>query len=479
MTRFLSAIIVAALSGLALAGPQTPPPDFPETPPMAPPLEPPSLPSAFSQKLANGMEVVVVTSDEIPWVSASWYLLGGAKYDPPGIDGVAATTAELLRQGTEKHTGDELAELLDYHAIKLSGSAGYNTTSVYVGSLDKDVDLAVRCLAEVVRTPVFPPKEVKRHIAQTVNNLKVAERHGKYWADREFRKRIYGKHFLARKSDGTSQTLPKIQRTDLVEFHRKHYLPNSSILIFSGAIDSTKAVALAEKYFGDWDPGQMPGCDVAPIPEPSATHIYLVDRPDATESQIRIGQLGYRRTDPQYVPGQVFNQVFGGAFNSRLNATVRIKEGLTYGAHGGFSAGKEPGRLLAATSTKNETTAEAVKAVMSVIQSMPTEPPTTEELSDAQSYITGRFGLSLETPQQVAGKVFSLKYYDLPRDYYETYLKQINTLTAQDIISFAKKAVDLGRLTVVVVGKADEIKETLSEIAPVTVVKPETNASVD
>jgi len=479
MTRFMSIIIVAVVGGVALAGGVTPPADFPDSPPMAPPLEPPDLPPAFSQKLANGMEVVVVSNDEVPWVSASWYLLAGAKYDPPGMDGVASNTAQLLRQGTEKHTGDELSELLDYHAISLSGYAGHNTTSVYVGSLDKEVDLSVQCLAEVVRTPVFPEKEVKRQIAQTVNGLKVAERQGSYWADREFRKRIYGDHFMARQAEGTSQTLPEIKRTDLVEFHRKHYLPNESILIFSGAIDSDKAVSLAEKYFGDWEAGKMPECEVAAIPEPSATHIYIVDRPDATQSQIRVGQLGYRRTDPQYVPGEIFNQVFGGSFNSRLNAKVRVEKGLTYGAGGGFSTGKEPGRLLGSTFTKNESTAEAVKAVMGVVESMLTEPPTTEELSDGQSYITGKFGLSLETPQEVAGKVFDLKYYGLPDDYYETYLKQINALTAEDVVTFAKKTVDLSKLTVVVVGKAEEIKDSLSELAPVTVITPESDVPVD
>ena len=107
MIRIMSIALVACICATAWAGPVTPPEDFPESPPMAPPLEPPSLPPTFSQKLANGMEVVVVSNDEIPWVSTSWYLLAGAKYDPPEKDGTAAATADLLRQGTEKHTGND------------------------------------------------------------------------------------------------------------------------------------------------------------------------------------------------------------------------------------------------------------------------------------------------------------------------------------------------------------------------------------
>jgi zinc protease len=463
------------LCGVVHGGPVAPPAEFPDQPPQAPPLQPATLPPAFSEKLDNGMEVLVISNDEIPWVAVRWYLLAGAKFDPPEKSGLAATTAALLRQGTAEHTGDELAELLDFHAISLSGYAGHEITAVSAGSLAKEVGRAVQYLAEVIRKPAFPNKEFKRHVAQQVNVMKVDEADGRYWADREFRKRVYGHHFLGRLSNGTSQSLPEVDREDVAKFHQTHYLPNGSMLIFSGAIEAQAAVELAKEHFGDWQPGQTPACDVAAIPERKETHIYLVDRPDATQSQIRVGQIGFRRTDPEYVPAQVFNQVFGG----RLNSTVRVKAGLTYGARGGFQAGKEPGRLLASTFTQNETTTEALKAVLGVVQSMGTEPPTDEELSDAQSFLTGRFGLSLETPQQVAGKVFDLKFYDLPDNYYEGYLKQINQLASSDIISLAQQVVDMGKLAIVIVGNAAEVKAGLEEIAPVTVVQPDTDTSVD
>ena len=472
-------VVLFALTGVSQGGPVTPPAGFPDQPPQAPPLKPSTLPSAYSQTLDNGLEVVVISNDEIPWVSATWYLLAGAKFDPPDKSGLANTTAQLLHQGTQKHTADELAELLDYYAIKLGGSACQEATSVSVGSLAKDVDLAVGFLAEVVRTPVFPEREFKRYVAQLVNVMKIEEADGKYWADREFGKRVYGRHYLGRRSSGTSESMSNLQQQDSVEFHRRHYMPNGSMLIFSGAIEAQAAVKLAEKHLGDWQPGQMPVCQAEPIPERQTTHIYLVDRPDSTQSQIRVGQLGFRRTDPEYVPAQIFNQVFGGSFSSRLNSKVRVEEGLTYGAHGGFTAWKEPGRLAARTFTKNESTAEALKAVMSVLESMPTEPPTEEELSDSQSYLTGRFGLSLETPQQVAAKVFDLKFYGLPDDYYETYLQEINRLTASAITSFAQKAVDMSKLTIVVVGNAAEVRDQLEEIAPVTVVQREGEKSTD
>ncbi len=152
---------------------------------------------------------------------------------------------------------------------------------------------------------------------------------------------------------------------------------------------------------------------------------------------------------------------------------------VTYGAGGGFTAGKERGCLSALTFTKNESTADTVKTVLEVIESMQTEPPTAEELSDAQSYLTGQFGLSLETPKQVAGKVFELKFYGLPDDYYETYLQRVNSLTAEDIVSFARANSDLQRLAIVVVGDASQVEASLAEVAPVTVVKPDVVAAAE
>ncbi len=467
-------VALAPLFGSAVqAQPIEAPPGFPTEAPAAPPLAPSELPTPFSQKLDNGMEVVVVTSDEIPWVSVSWYLLAGAKFDEAGKAGTASETASMLHQGTEDHDDETLAEMLDSHAINLNGSAGHETSVVSAGCLVDHIELAVNTMAEVIRRPIFPEREFRRQISQDLNGLHMAESDGKYWAGREFDKRIYGRHYRANPTEGTTDSLPNITRDDLAAFHKQHYLPNNSILVFSGDIKPEQAMELASKFFGDWSKCEVAVLDVPPPPKLRETRIYLVDRPGSTQSHIRVGQAGYKRTDADYFVGEVFNQVFGGGFNSRLNSTVRIEEGLSYGAGGSFHAGKELGHMMASTFTKNETTADTVKAVLDVIQSMQTDPPTKEELSDSKSYLTGKFALSLETPRQVASKVFNLKFYGLPNNYYETYFKKINSYSSAEVSKFARKRIDAAHLAIIVVGDAAQVKASLEEIAPVTVVKPD------
>jgi len=461
--------------GCAWAGPAIPaPPDFPASPPEAPPLRPAELPPVTSEQLDNGMEVVVISNDEVPWVSATWFLPAGAKFDPPQQSGLAMTTAALLRQGTENYTADALAELLDFHAIKLGGSAGYEKTFVHAGSLARNVGQAVACLADVVRRPVFADRALGRHLEQQINEMKMLETAGCYRADCEFRRRLYGQHYLGRMPEGNSDTLPRIGRGDVVGFHKRHYMPNASVLVFSGAIDSRRALSLAKKHFGDWQPGRMPACPTAAIPPRSQTRIYLVNRPEATQSHIRIGQVGFRRSDPEYLPAQVFNEVLGGSFKGRLHAAIRMKEGLCSDAQGQWLTGRQPGHLRVATATGNETTAETLRTMLRVIRSMATRAPSPEELSDAKSFITGRFGLSLETPQAAAEKVFELKFHGLPHDYFKSYLQQVNSLSSSDVVDFARGTTNLDQLTIVVVGTADEFRDELARIAPVVAVEGQT-----
>ncbi|HEY3244947.1 MAG TPA: pitrilysin family protein [Phycisphaerae bacterium] len=467
------------LCGAALAGKYPEPESFPKEPPVGPLPEVASLPKTHGTKLDNGMEVIVVSNSEIPWVAVSWYSLDGARFDPPAKAGLASTTAAMLRKGTQSHTDGEISELLDWNAVSLSAGADHDTTTVSADGPSKALDVAVRLVAEVARTPVFPAKEFRQHLQQTITGLSVAEGDGGYLADREFRQRIYGTHYLARLPSGTTRTLPAVHRDDCIEFHKTHYMPNRSLLIFSGDVDERRAVDLAKSYFGDWQPGTPAAEPDATIPSAGETHVVLVDRPDSTQSQIRVGQVGFTRSDPRYVLSQVFNQYFGGGFSSRLNRAVRVKEGLTYGAGGGFSAGKQPGTFSLHTFTKNETTAETVRVLLGEVHNALTVPPTTEELDDAKSYMIGRFALSMETPQEVASKVFELKFYGLPDDYFTSFYKQVRASAADDIFGFAQSAILPEKLTIVVVGKAEQVKAPLSEIAPVTVVHPDEEKPAD
>ncbi len=135
------------------------------------------------------------------------------------------------------------------------------------------------------------------------------------------------------REEGTPATVKKLQREDFVKFHDANYAPNQALLGFAGDITPEDAFAIAEKYFGGWPKVDVAAAAAPQTPRPlPASHVWLIDKPDAVQTQIRIGRIAIRRADPDFLPLDVTNHIFGGSYNSRLNTEVRIKKGLTYGA---------------------------------------------------------------------------------------------------------------------------------------------------
>ncbi|GAG13684.1 unnamed protein product, partial [marine sediment metagenome] len=226
-----------------------------------------------------------------------------------------------------------------------------------------------------------------------------------------------------------------------------------------------------ESAFSGWQAsGPKPQIELPPIPEPTATHIYLVDRP-AKQSQIRTGHLGITRAHPDYHTSRVVTSYFGGSFLSRLNEAIRVKRGLTYGARGGFSARRFGGEFRTSTFTKTKSVTEAVQVIFDELKRLQEEPPTQTELDDTKSYVLGSFAGGRETPQQSASELWLIESHGLPVDYSERMLKHVAKTTEDDCVRVAQEQVDASKMVVVVVGPAKRLREDLEQIAPVTIVK--------
>jgi zinc protease len=204
---------------------------------------------------------------------------------------------------------------------------------------------------------------------------------------------------------------------------------------------------------------------------PLDLRITLVDKPGAIQSEIRAAHGGITRSSPLYSSGVVISQVFGGSFSSRLNDVLRVQKGLTYGARGGLSSQRFGGEFRVSTFTKTPTTAETVRALLDEVERMRDEPPSDKELGDAVAYNSGSVAGSLETPQAVAERLWTLELNRLPRDWWTQYLERVTGLSAADVTRAAHDLIDPARLRVVVVGDAEQVRAELEEIAPVDVVR--------
>ena len=447
------------------------PDGFPAEPPAAPAAKLDVTPKFTTKTLPNGLKVVVITKHGVPFVSARLGLQCGAWSEPkPGLANLAM---QMLTKGTAKHDEGQLAVEMETYGISLNGAASLDSSSVEADCMTEHLERAMNLLAEAVLTPTFNEKEFTKLKLQTRAGLAVSEATAEYAAEKALRKQLYGAHPYARTETGESADLDALTAAELKPWWTSIARPDMATLIFSGDIELDRAALLAESALGTWQAeGAKPEFKLAEIPAPQATHIYLVDRPGSVQSQIRVGQLGLTRRSPDFFASTVVSGYFGGAFGSRLNEVIRVKKGLTYGAHGGFSARRFAGDFHVSTFSKNETTAPAVQAVLEEISRLRTEPPTPRELDDQKAYTQGSFVRDRETPQAVANDLWVIETNGLAPDFFSKMMETVAATTADDCAKLAQTAVDPTKLSIIVVGDAKQLKDALEKNAPVTVVQP-------
>jgi zinc protease len=443
--------------------------DWPKEAPIAKVSAAKITPKYSSKKLKNGLKMLVVPNREVPFVSVQLgFLSGGWTESKPGT---AAMTMQMLVKGTSKYSEGELADELEAYAISLSGTADMDTAMVNVGCLTEHIGRAMGLLGEVVLTPSFPKEEFEKLRKQVLTSLAVSSAEPEYVADREFRRRLYGEHPYSRTATGEIEDVNALVIEDLKGWWGKFARPDTAVLVFSGDIKEKEAFKLAKKTFGGWEArGERTDVRVSPPAGVSETHIYLVDRPGSTQSQIRIGQRGITRHDDGYFVSRVVNNYFGWAFNSRLNESIRVAKGLTYDVAGGYTARRFAGELKVETFSKTESTAEAVRAVLEEIVRLKAEGPSANELDDSRSYMLGSFVGWRETPQQIAGDLWLIESQGLGKDYLERLLRGIAKARRMDCEHLVRETIEPGKLVIVVVGEAKKLKGELEKIAPVTVI---------
>ena len=449
---------------------------FPLEPPLQEPLKAMPEPNSETFELDNGLEVVVVSNHATPYVSAMLGLKHGAWTEDPAQPGVASMAMQMITKGTENYTAAELVEKIEYNALTLSGAAElYQSPSMDVGqvratALTDKLPIAMELMAEVVLRPTFPTNELEILKQQRRLSLSVQERNPQHMADRELRKRMYGDHPYARSPQGELADVDGLNADAVREWWSTHVRPDTTVLYLSGDVTVKQAQQLAEEALGDWRPDTpAPEVDYPPLPERQPTQIHLVDNPTAVQSQIRVGQISITRGHPDYHSARVFSQIYGSGFSSRLNNVIRVERGLTYHVFGLFLPQKESGEFLSGTFTQTETTSEATQAILNVMKSMRTDPPTDAEIEGAKSFLVGSFARQYETPQDLMGFLWVAAINDLPEDYLQQAVEGYLATTRDDLVRIAEEIVDTDHLTIVVVGQADPVKESLDQIAPVAV----------
>jgi zinc protease len=438
-------------------------PDYPSEPPPRPlPSRPVSFPPYELHTLANGMRVIVVMQHEQPEVTMRFMVRAGTAYDPPGKSGLVWLLASLLNQGTPTRTAQQIADAIDSIGGDVSTGAGSDSVSASVLVMKDSFHVGMNLLADMVRHPTFLREEIDRQREQTLSTLEVNLQDPDFIAGAVLNRLIYGNHPYALPDTGLPDSIARITRADLASFHAKYFAPNNSILAIVGDVEDEEALTAAEREFGDWAP-QSITVPLLPAPPKPARQVIVVDKPDAVQTAVRMGQIGVRRKTPDYMALDQTLRILGGEGSNRLYRILRSERGLTYSASADMNTMLLAGDFSAETDTRTEATAEAVRLMVEEVWHLQRDRTRDQELAGAQAYMTGSFPLTIETPDAIARQVLNAVFYDLPLDELRTYRQRANAISAEDVLRVARQYLDPARLAIVLVGNAEAFKDQLKK----------------
>ena len=415
------------------------------------------------KSLPNGLKVVVVQQHEQPVVTLRMLVRAGAAKDPSGKQGVAVLTAALLDQGTTTRDAAQIADAIDTEGGGLGTGAGSDLSFANVLVMKDALQFGIGLLSDVVRRPAFQQVELDRQRQQALSGLRVSYQDPDYVASLVFDRLVYGFHPYGLPNGGTPQSLQTITVDDLRRFHDTWFVPNNAILGVVGDITTEEAMAAAEKAFGDWQAHDLPAIEPSTPPDPTR-RVVVVNKPDAVQTELRVGHLGLPRTHKDYLAFDLLMKILGGEGANRLHRVLRSERGLTYGASAEVQSLRDAGDFAAETDTRSDATAEVLRLIVDEISKLQRQRVSDRELADAQAYLAGNFPLTIETPDDIAAQVLNVLFYGLPLTEIESYRERVNAITPDDIQRVARQYLRPDRLSVVLVGNASAFTSQLAGV---------------
>ena len=432
------------------------------------------LPPIEKRTLSNGLPVWIVGVHKVPIVQLNLVVRAGLA--PDQKPGLASMTADMLNEGAGSRNALEIADAVDFLGARLSTEAGADVASVTLHVPVARLGDALPIMADVVARPAFPENELNRLRKERETSLIQAQDDPEELIAYAFPRLVYGAaHPYGTASMGTTTSLRSLGVADLKSFYTARYRPDNALLVVAGDVTPDALVPQLESAFASWKApqGSVTAAQVPAAKQLTARKVYLIDKPGAAQSQIRIGWVGVPRSTPDFFALRVLNTILGGSFTSRLNMNLREEHGYAYGAGSSFDMRMGAGPFYAAAGVQTDKTSEALKEFFNELTRIH-QPIDPKELEKAKNYLALLLPRNFETTAGMAGSLAQIWTYGLPADFYGTYADRIRAVTAADVANAATKYIQPDKFAVVVIGDRKTIEPGIKalNLGPITVVEP-------
>jgi zinc protease len=433
-----------------------------------PPLRDFPIPRPDRLVLPNGMVVMLLEDHELPLVEATARVRTGSRFEPPDKVGLASLAGTVQRTGgTTAMASDALDDFLENRAASIETGIGVDGGSASLSCLAADLPQVFRAFADVLRRPAFEPAKLEVAKAQLRSGIARQNDDPQDILFREFGEVVYGADSPYARTE-TLASVARVTREDLVAWHGRFYHPNNVVLGVVGDFDRDTLLALIDELFGDWPSGPPTPAFEGGIESDPPAGVFTVARDDVNQSSIAMGHLGIRRDAPDFYPVQVLNELFSGSMASRLFAEVRTRRGLAYAVSGGVGSDWDhPGLTRLFMTTKTETTARGIQALLDEARRLLTEPPTEEEVTKAKQSILAAFVFNSDSTRKVMGQQLTYELHGYPLDWLARYAAGIESVTVEQVRQAAAARLQPDRFAILVVGPEEGRDRPLEEFGAV------------
>jgi predicted Zn-dependent peptidase len=451
-------------------------------------------------RLDNGLTLLLLEKPGPPLVSFELVLRSGAAGDPPGKEGLAATTLALLRKGTRRRSAREFSALVDGAGALYGATVDQDLAYITAEFLSRDAELGLGLVAEALLSPTFPEAEVEKRIRLVTDAIRDDKDSPLSVIGRYHDGALFEGHPYGRPAGGTEASLAGLTRADVVAFHAARTELSVMILVVAGVFDRAAMPALVERAFqearaagpggvgadrgasraGGGASSEATGAQAAPRSGPAAfgapettrvrgRKVLLVDKPDEETGYFRFGNVGIAFDDPEWVLSNLARTVLGGCFTSWLNTALRVDEGLTYGVQAEISRRRRPGPVSISSFARADAVGRAIDIALAQLRRLHDEGIGDEALEAAKSYVRGQFPLAIETAEQLAEAFARFEAFGVPHEWISEYLVRVERATAEEVSRVARRVFPREEdLVFTLIGPADRLGSVAERLGPVT-----------
>jgi len=422
-----------------------------------------TVPALNRSKLKNGIEILSAKNSEVPTTAISFRIKTGHRDEPLDKVGIASLTAGMLNESTTQSSNEELSNRLEKLGSTVTVTSNDNYSTINIKSLTENLDATLDIAAERLFMPAFSEEDFKRLKDQTLEGIEIAKKQASATASNVNRYLLFGKqNSFAYPSSGTSKTVNNISLNDVKNYYTNRYSPSITDVIAVSDL-SSKELTKKLSVFANWTGPEVAPTPLKAFPQFDKTRIYLVDKPDAAQSEIRIAKraLPFDATGEYYTAG-LMNYVLGGAFNSRINLNLREDKGYSYGAGSRFSGDIDFGTFFAASAVRADATAASLTEFIKEITRYKNNGITSDELVFTKNSIGQRDARSYETPSQKLNFLSRIKTFNLVDGFVDEQKSILASMTKAEADALAKKHLSIDDMHIVIVGDKAKLMDSLT-----------------